>query len=76
MDHAKRSGSTTYEHFADRDLLSRVVLERMLAGVSTRRYARTAGARRRRASRPRRARPRSRRCRARSSSEPGSRSTS
>ena len=31
----------TYEHFADRDLLSRVVLERMLAGVSTRRYART-----------------------------------
>src|SRR6266702_6178908 len=24
----------TYEHFADRDLLSRVVLERMLAGVS------------------------------------------
>ena len=32
----------TYEHFADRDLLSRVVLERMLAGVSTRRYVRTA----------------------------------
>jgi transposase-like protein len=32
----------TYEHFADRDLLSRVVLERMLAGVSTRRYQRTA----------------------------------
>jgi len=31
----------TYEHFADRDLLSRVVLERMLAGVSTRRYRRT-----------------------------------
>jgi len=31
----------TYEHFADRDLLSRVVLERMLAGVSTRRYVRT-----------------------------------
>ena len=31
----------TYEHFADRDLLSRVVLERMLAGVSTRRYERT-----------------------------------
>ena len=30
----------TYEHFADRDRLSRVVLERMLAGVSTRRYAR------------------------------------
>jgi putative transposase len=31
----------TYEHFACRDLLSRVVLERMLAGVSTRRYGRT-----------------------------------
>jgi len=32
----------TYEHFADRDQLSRVVLERMLAGVSTRRYRRAA----------------------------------
>ena len=31
----------TYEHFADRDPLARVVLERMLAGVSTRRYPRT-----------------------------------
>ncbi len=31
----------TYEHFADRDPLARVVLERMLAGVSTRRYQRT-----------------------------------
>ena len=31
----------TYAHFADRDPLSRVVLERMLAGVSTRRYGRT-----------------------------------
>ncbi len=30
----------TYEHFANRDQLSRVVLERMLAGVSTRRYRR------------------------------------
>jgi putative transposase len=30
----------TYEHFASRDQLSRVVLERMLAGVSTRRYQR------------------------------------
>ena len=30
----------TYAHFADRDPLSRVVLERMLAGVSTRRYQR------------------------------------
>jgi putative transposase len=31
----------TYEHFGDRDPLRRVVLERMLAGVSTRRYRRT-----------------------------------
>jgi transposase-like protein len=31
----------TYQHFADRDPLGRVVLERMLAGVSTRRYRRT-----------------------------------
>ena len=31
----------TYEHFADRDLFSRAVLERMLAGVSTRGYRRT-----------------------------------
>jgi len=31
----------TYGHFADRDPLARVVLERMLAGVSTRRYRRT-----------------------------------
>ena len=30
----------TYEHFANRDALSRVVAERMLAGVSARRYAR------------------------------------
>jgi hypothetical protein len=31
----------TYEHFASRDVLSAVVLERMLAGVSTRRFVRT-----------------------------------
>jgi putative transposase len=31
----------TYEHFADRDQLGDVVLERMLAGVSTREYRRT-----------------------------------
>jgi putative transposase len=31
----------SYAHFADRDPLSRVVLEQMLAGVSTRRFART-----------------------------------
>jgi transposase-like protein len=31
----------TYAYFADRDALTGVVMERMLAGVSTRRYART-----------------------------------
>jgi putative transposase len=31
----------TYRHFAERDALTDVVLERMLVGVSTRRYART-----------------------------------
>jgi putative transposase len=31
----------TYEHFADRDPLSAVVMEQMLAGVSTRRFVRT-----------------------------------
>src|SRR3954447_811144 len=31
----------TYRHFADRDPLTRLVLEQMLAGVSTRRYRRT-----------------------------------
>jgi putative transposase len=31
----------TYAYFADRDPLTRVVLEQMLAGVSTRRFART-----------------------------------
>jgi transposase-like protein len=34
-------GLATYEHFASRDALSRVVLERMLAGVSARRFTRT-----------------------------------
>src|SRR5204863_7306146 len=29
----------TYEHFADRDPLTRAVMDRMLAGVSTRRFA-------------------------------------
>ncbi len=31
----------TYAHFADRDPLTKVVLEQMLARVSTRRFART-----------------------------------
>ncbi len=38
-----RSGEVAlavYQHFADRDPLSRIVLERMLAGVSCRRYGR------------------------------------
>jgi putative transposase len=34
-------GLDTYAHFAGRDELTDVMLERMLAGVSTRRYART-----------------------------------
>jgi hypothetical protein len=33
----------SYTHFAAEDLLTRVVMERMLAGVATRRHARTAG---------------------------------
>ena len=33
-------GLQTYAHFADRDPLTKAVLERMLAGVSTRRYRR------------------------------------
>ena len=33
---------TSYAHFAADDLLTRVVMERMLAGVATRRHARTA----------------------------------
>jgi putative transposase len=41
-DGARELSLLTYRHFADRDPLTRVVLERMLAGVSTRRYARTA----------------------------------
>ncbi len=32
---------SVYRHFADRDPLTRIVLERMLAGVSCRRYGRT-----------------------------------
>ena len=33
---------STYAHFAAEDLLTQVVMERMLAGVATRRHARTA----------------------------------
>ena len=41
-DGSEEIALSTYAHFADRDPLSRVVMERMLAGVSTRRYGRTA----------------------------------
>jgi len=40
-DGADEVALQAYAHFADRDALTGVVLERMLAGVSTRRYART-----------------------------------
>ena len=40
-DGASEVPLVTYAHFADRDPLCRVVLEQMLAGVSTRRYRRT-----------------------------------
>ncbi len=40
-DGAGEVGLAVYRHFADRDPLARVVLERMLAGVSCRRYGRT-----------------------------------
>ena len=40
-DGASEVPLVTYAHFADRDPLTRVVLEQMLAGVSTRRFART-----------------------------------
>ena len=64
---------SNYEYFADRDPLTRAVMDRMLAGVSTRKFARCrrAGRRGGRAGRPaRRRRPRSRRC---SSSAPAPR---
>jgi putative transposase len=41
VDRGEEVALATYAHFADRDALTGVVLERMLAGVSTRRYART-----------------------------------
>jgi putative transposase len=39
-DDSGELGLSVYQHFADRDPLSRIVLERMLAGVSCRRYGR------------------------------------
>ncbi len=41
VDGAAEVRLRSYEYFADRDPLTRSVLERMLAGVSTRRYRRT-----------------------------------
>jgi putative transposase len=41
VDGASEVPLASYAHFADRDPLTRVVLEQMLAGVSTRRFART-----------------------------------
>ena len=40
-DGTREVSLVTYDHFADRDPLSRLVLEQMLAGVSTRRFDRT-----------------------------------
>jgi putative transposase len=40
-DGAREVELETYRHFAERDPLTAAVLERMLAGVSTRRFART-----------------------------------
>jgi putative transposase len=40
-DRSSEVALRTYRHFADRDPLSRLVLEQMLAGVSTRRFERT-----------------------------------
>jgi putative transposase len=40
-DGSEEVGLETYRHFADRDPLTRLVCEQMLAGVSTRRFERT-----------------------------------
>ena len=62
----------SYEYFADRHPLTRAVMDRMLAGVSTRKYGSLASRSVRRSSR-RASRRRSRRCRSCSSSGPGRR---
>ena len=62
----------SYEYFADRDPLTRAVMDRMLAGVSTRKYARWASRSARRSSGSR-ARRRRARCRSCSSSGPAPR---
>ena len=63
----------SYEYFADRDPLTRAVMDRMLAGVSTRRFAQASASRSVRRSSRRRARRRRARCRSCSSSGPGPR---
>ena len=65
----------SYEYFADRDPLTRAVMDRMLAGVSTRKFRSSASRSARRSSRRARQR-RSRRCRSCSSSGPARRSVS
>ncbi len=52
VDGSGEVGLSVYRHFADRDPLTRIVFERMLAGVSCRRYGRT-GRRRDRQGSPR-----------------------
>lgn len=60
---------TSYENFSADDLLSQVVMERMLAGVATRRHARTSEPVGKRSAAQRKP-PRSRRSRAGSSNRP------
>src|SRR4051794_9063505 len=64
----------TYEYFADRDPLTRAVMDRMLAGVSTRKFRRSASPSAW-ASTPRAPRRRRPRCRRSSSSAPRPRSS-
>ena len=63
----------TYEYFADRDPLTRAVMDRMLAGVSTRKYARVGEPVGAEVDRPPRRRRASRRSRSCSSSAPAPR---
>ena len=66
----------TYEYFADRDPLTRAVMDRMLAGVSTRKYARRWRAGRRGGRAGQHLDGQDARCRSCSSSGPGPRSGS
>ena len=65
VDDERELSVQTYEYFADRDPLTRAVMDRMLAGVSTRKFAQVGepvGARRSRPPRRRHRRRRHRRC--------------